>query len=34
VIAIKKIGTRQAIPYQTLLRSWLAAKIGEHIEAV
>jgi hypothetical protein len=34
VIAIKKIATQQAVPYQTLLRSWLAAKIKEQIEAV
>jgi predicted DNA binding CopG/RHH family protein len=33
VIAIKKIATQQAVPYQTLLRSWLAAKIKEQIEA-
>src|SRR5712691_5889966 len=31
VIAIKKIATQQAVPYQTLLRSWLAAKIKEHL---
>ncbi len=33
VIAIKKIATQQAVPYQTLLRSWLAAKIKEHLIA-
>lgn len=34
VIAIKKIATQQAVPYQTLLRSWLAAKIKENMEAM
>lgn len=34
VIAIKKIATQQAVPYQTLLRSWLAAKIKEKLESM